>query len=290
MTNREMLEIAMQQSAEDIGCRTEDLKTDKNVLVPLKMGKNARKYLKEPITCSLVSYGNNLVAASVPETWDIVSGYIGKFEFYHCFETPNLHWLDERLSEKGHKVCFMAEYYLPDLNRIPLLSCAYPMRLLTQGDFGALYLPEWSNALCKDRKQLDILGIGAYDGDTLVGLAACSADCEEMWQIGVDVLPGYRRQGIASALTSTLTREILNRNKVPFYCTAWSNIGDRNKKLREIFSSPAIFISFSFVPVEFPGSHRPDLLKGAGRSRQPAPAPPPKDLRKGRSGALPEPG
>ena len=36
MTNREMLEIAMQQSAEDIGCRTEDLKTDKNVLVPLK--------------------------------------------------------------------------------------------------------------------------------------------------------------------------------------------------------------------------------------------------------------
>lgn len=68
MTNREMLEIAMQQSAEDIGCRTEDFKTDKNVLVPLKMGKNARKYLKEPITCSLVSYGNNLVAASIPET------------------------------------------------------------------------------------------------------------------------------------------------------------------------------------------------------------------------------
>lgn len=235
MTNREMLEIAMQQSAEDIGCRTEDFKTDKNVLVPLKMGKNARKYLKEPITCSLVSYGNNLVAASIPETRDIVSGYIGKFEFYHCFETPNLHWLDERLSEKGHKVCFMAEYYLPDLNRIPLLSCAYPMRILTQGDFGALYLPEWSNALCKDRKQLDILGIGAYDGDTLVGLAACSADCEEMWQIGVDVLPGYRRQGIASALTSTLTKEILNRNKVPFYCTAWSNIRSARNAMKSGF-------------------------------------------------------
>ena len=164
-----------------------------------------------------------------------MSGYIGKFEFYHCFETPNLHWLDERLSEKGHKVCFMAEYYLPDLNRIPLLSCAYPMRLLTQGDFGALYLPEWSNALCKDRKQLDILGIGAYDGDTLVGLAACSADCEEMWQIGVDVLPGYRRQGIASALTSTLTREILNRNKVPFYCTAWSNIRSARNAMKSGF-------------------------------------------------------
>ena len=72
--------------------------------------------------------------------------------------------------------------------------------------------------------QLDVLGVGAYDGDTLVGLAGCSADCRDMWQIGVDVLPEYRRQGIASVLTSTLMREILNRNKVPFYCTAWSNV------------------------------------------------------------------
>lgn len=30
----------------------------------------------------------------------------------------------------------------------------------------------------------------------MVGLAACSADCKEMWQIGVDVLPKYRHQGI----------------------------------------------------------------------------------------------
>ena len=96
--------------------------------------------------------------------------------------------------------------------------------VLKQEDFEPLYLPEWSNALCKERKQLDVLGVGAYDGHTLVGLAACSADCEDMWQIGVDVLPAYRRQGIASALTSALAREIINRNKVPFYCTAWSNI------------------------------------------------------------------
>jgi ribosomal protein S18 acetylase RimI-like enzyme len=45
-----------------------------------------------------------------------------------------------------------------------------------------------------------------------------------MWQIGVDVLPEYRRKGIASALTSKLALEILERDKVPFYCTAWSNL------------------------------------------------------------------
>ena len=48
-----------------------------------------------------------------------------------------------------------------------------------------------------------MLGVGAYDGKDLIGLAACSADCDRMWQIGVDVLPAYRRKGVASALTET---------------------------------------------------------------------------------------
>ena len=235
MTNQEILETAMRQSAEDIGCRAEDFRAEKNVISPFQLGRNARKYLEEPITCNLVSYGSNVVAASIPETMVVVSEYVKKFEFYHCFETPNMNWLNERLSEQGHKICFMAEYYLPDINRIPSLSCAYQTRVLVQEDFRELYRPEWSNALCSKRRHLDVLGVGAYDGNKLVGLAACSADCDDMWQIGVDVLPEYRRQGIASALTSALAREILNRQKVPFYCSAWSNIRSVRNAIRSGF-------------------------------------------------------
>ncbi|WP_034446693.1 GNAT family N-acetyltransferase [Butyrivibrio sp. AE2032] len=224
MTNSEIKEIALRQSAEDIGCQSDDFMLDKNIVVPFCLGKNARKYYKEPITSNFVSYGSNIVAATTEEVADLVTEYIGKFEFYHCFETPNLHWLNDKLAERGHKVCFMAEYYLPDVNRIPDAKCLYETRILVQEDFKDLYLPEWSNALCSDRKNLDVLGIGAYDNDRLIGFAACSADCDEMWQIGVDVLPEYRQKGIASALTSKLAREILNRGKVPFYCSAWSNI------------------------------------------------------------------
>ena len=93
-----------------------------------------------------------------------------------------------------------------------------------QKDFQKLYLPQWSNALCDQRKELDVLAVGAYDGQKLVGLAGCSADCEEMYQIGVDVLPEYRRKGIAAALTSRLALEVLKRGKVPFYCAAWCNL------------------------------------------------------------------
>ena len=235
MTNSEIKEIALRQSAEDIGCRARDFLSDKNVVVPFRLGRNARKYYKEPITCNFVSYGNNVVAAATEEVSDLVTEYIGRFEFYHCFETPNMHWLDDRLAERGHKVCFMAEYYLPDVNKMVDTGCPYDIRILVQEDFRELYLPEWSNALCKDRRHLDVLGVGAYDNDRLAGLAACSADCDEMRQIGVDVLPEYRRQGIASALTGRLAKEILDRGKVPFYCSAWSNIRSAGNAVKSGF-------------------------------------------------------
>lgn len=219
-----MLKIAMRQSAEDIGCTAGDFLKNHNVTVPFHLGVNARKYYKLPITCSLVSYGNNVVAAVTDEVSDAVAAYVGRYEFYHLFETPHMHWLNERLMEKGHKICFMAEYYLFDANRVQDEGCAYKTQILGPSDFETLYVPEWSNALCKERKQLDVLGVGAYDRGKLVGLAGCSADCSDMWQIGVDVLPDYRRRGIASALTAILAREILKRGKVPFYCSAWSNI------------------------------------------------------------------
>ena len=72
----------------------------------------------------------------------------------------------------------MEEYFLPDMNRLKRLECNYKLRVLEQKDFGDLYLPTWGNALCADRKELDVLGVGAYDGERLIGLAACSADCD----------------------------------------------------------------------------------------------------------------
>lgn len=224
MTNREILQVAMKQSALDINCNAEDFLCDHPVIVESGVGVAARKYYKEPITCNLVSYGNNIVASVRGEYRGIIEEYIGKFTFYHCFETPNLNWLSEKLRPMGQKVCFMAEYYLPDVENLRVWPCHYETRVLEQTDFKDLYKPEWGNALCEDRKECDILGVGAYDAGELVGLAGASADCDTMWQIGIDVLPAYRRQGIAAALTGRLAAEILKRGKVPFYCSAWSNI------------------------------------------------------------------
>ena len=235
MNNSEILRIAMAQSAEDVSCSAEDFEKEENVIVFSKTNGNARKYLKLPFSCQLVSYGKNIVASVDPALEEIVRDYINRFTFYHCFETPNMLALSEKLRPHGLDICFMAEYFLPDVNVLKALPCPYAMRVLTPSDFVGLYLPEWSNALCEARKHLDVLAVGAYDGDKLIALAGCSADCEDMWQIGIDVLPAYRKQGIASALTSRLALEALKRGKVPFYCCAWSNIASARNAIRSGF-------------------------------------------------------
>lgn len=235
MTTKDMLTIAMRQSAEDMGCSPEVFLSDRSIVVAFKLGAKAKKYYRLPIGCNFISYGNNVVAASEDEYMDLVKTYVERFDFYHCFETPNLRWLNRRLEPLGQTVCFMAEYFLPDTNQLTEQPCPYETRLLTKADFEELYVPEWSNALCKDRKHLDVLGVGAYDDGKLIGLAGCSADAEEMWQIGVDVLPEYRRQGIASAITSRLATAIIERSKVPFYCSAWSNIRSVRNAVRSGF-------------------------------------------------------
>lgn len=224
MTNKDIFQIALRQSAVDCNCAPEDFLSGEPKVTLSRPHPEARKYLPLPFACGMVSYGQNVVAQCSEEIAPLALEYIRKYPVAHCFETPNLLVLNEMLSPFDLQVCFMAEYFLPDVDALKEHPCSYELRVLHKEDFAPLYLPQWSNALCEARKELDVLGVGAYDGDTLVGFAACSADCEDMWQIGVDVLPHYRRQGIAAAVTSRLALEILARGKVPFYCAAWCNI------------------------------------------------------------------
>ena len=235
MTQKELFTIAVAQSAIDLNCRPEDLTSGKKVVVESKPHPKARAYLKLPFSCNLVSYGGGVVASLSPEIREIVTDYMEKYPVEHLFETPNLHALDDALAPHGLRSCFMAEYFLPDLSALRPLPCQYELRILEPADFKNLYLPQWSNALSDKRPHLDVLGVGAYDGDTLIGFAGCSADCDTMWQIGIDVLPDYRRQGIASALTARLALECLERGKVPFYCAAWSNIPSVRNAIRAGF-------------------------------------------------------
>jgi hypothetical protein len=146
MTNNEILKIAMAQSAVDLSADPKDFEKNENTVVISQKNEAARRYLKLPFSCQIVSYGSGVVASVSEEFFEITEKYINSYPTEHLFETPHMHALNEELLKKGQKICFMAEYFLPDLEVLRPLDCKYETRILTKEDFAELaeYLKEAS--------------------------------------------------------------------------------------------------------------------------------------------------
>ncbi len=238
MNFQDILTAAIRQSAVDCSCSEDDFRSDRNIVVESKANPEASRYMTLPHICSLFSYGSNIVASCRKDLIPEIESFIRKTEKIHrCFETPGIYELNRILGKDGARISWMHTCFLPDPERVFRndLPCSYRTELLRHDDFADLYLPEWGNALCADRKELDVLGVGAYDGERMIGLAGCSADCPGMWQIGIDVLPEYRRQGIAAYLTNRLAQAVFDCGKIPFYAAAWSNVRSIRNALKSGF-------------------------------------------------------
>lgn len=215
----------MRQSALESGCKPTDFLAKKNLVVESKRVRGARKNLELPYICDLTYYGNGVVASVHREHMDAVRSFVGKYQQARLFETPVIYELDEYFRSRGSRVCFQLSYYLPDLNEVQDHDCGYDIRVLEPWELDGIYSLQWRNALSLNRRELDVLAVGAFcKNNQLVGLAGCSADCETMWQAGYDVLPEYRGKGIGSTLLSRLAIETVKRGKVPFCRVPWCNI------------------------------------------------------------------
>lgn len=53
MNNKQILSIAMKQSAIDIGCKAEDFGKTTNIVVPFKLGDNAKNIIPNPLVVIL---------------------------------------------------------------------------------------------------------------------------------------------------------------------------------------------------------------------------------------------
>lgn len=199
MKNYEILEIALRQSAYECNCEPTDFMKDTNVVVRSKAHPKARCYLSLPLECNLVSYGSNIVAQTSSQLTDLVTSYIEKYPIEHCFETPNMHVLNEGLKKHDLKICFMAEYFLPDMDKLQKLPCEYQVKILHNDDFKDLYTKEWSNALCEKRKEKDVLGVGAYDDGRLMLALPPIKDMAVFGQFITQGRPSHPRQRLVTA-------------------------------------------------------------------------------------------
>ncbi len=230
MINKDIWTIAMKQSAIDLNCSVNDFLNKGNTVVISKLNEGRKKCYKKPLFCGLAYYGDGLVASVDERIKDFMDNFLSKHSEYRCFDTPQLNLLNKELEKYGKCVCFIAEFFLPDLEKQVSINENIEVKIFLENEISSLYKDDrFHMALgynCESDKK-DVLAVAGYIDGKIAGVAGASNDCDTMWQIGIDVLPEYRRLGVASTLTKVLTDEIIKRGKVPFYCTAWSNIASK---------------------------------------------------------------
>ncbi|GFP76265.1 GNAT family N-acetyltransferase [Clostridium fungisolvens] len=235
MNNKDIWKIAMEQSAIDLNCKVTDFMNKGSTVVTSKLNEGRKKCYTKPMFCGLAYYGEGLVASVDERIKEFMEGFVSRHSEYRCFDTPQLIVLNREFEKYGKCVCFIAEFFLPDLEKQVLINENIEVKIFSEDEVLALYEDDRFHMALgynSDSDKKDVLAVVGYVNGKIAGVAGASNDCNKMWQIGIDVLPEYRRMGVASTLTKILTDEIIKLGKVPFYCTAWSNIASKGNAVK----------------------------------------------------------
>jgi len=81
----------------------------------------------------------------------------------------------------------------------------------------------------------DMLGVAAIRDGQILGMAGASADSPHLWQIGINVLPEARGQGIAAMLVALIRNDVLAQGRLPYYGTSISHLESQRVALRAGF-------------------------------------------------------
>ena len=61
----------------------------------------------------------------------------------------------------------------------------------------------------------------------MIAIAGAAKESKQMWEVGIDVMPEYRNDGLGNAMVRYLTLEILKKGIVPFYSASVTNIASQ---------------------------------------------------------------
>lgn len=227
-TKKEILILAKEQLAIDYNCQISDFNKEGNTITEniLKDGKriyeDGHSFLK--ILCidgKAIIYADHKIRPWLEEK-------VLKLDGSWLFDYYNIRAIENKLREFGHEIARIPIFYLPNPDKKDIKS-NIEIRWFEKDEIMQFQDDDrFEEAFGFDDDLPDVIGVAAFDGDTIMGMAGASKDSKVLYQIGIDVLPEYRGKGIGTNLVSLLKQELLRRGKVPFYGTAISHMVSRN--------------------------------------------------------------
>ncbi len=227
----ELTEAAAAQLARDYCCSPNDLLRDKNTVTLSRSADGQRHFRKEPDFFRAATMGQGTVISASSEMLEFSKRLAESTSGAEIFEQKNIWAINCALAGYNKVIGAASVYFLPKPQYRHIPQNSFRLRLYEEWEiFSELYrVKGFNNALLYrcDGARTDKLAVCAFNGDRIIGIAGASSDSPIMWQIGIDVLPEYRRMGIGSELVSVLTQEVFMHGAVPYYGTWIGNIASQ---------------------------------------------------------------
>ena len=209
MTKVEMLNTVYAYLSQLIVCDISDFAKEEPTI---SIRNTEEPYLK------ILMCGNATIISSSPNLSNKIATLIKGKNKDELFECPLVY---------GQTI-----HYIPDLTYVadPKLPNDFTYKLFQGEDILKLsHITGFDNSLVFDGngKTNSVIAFVAYKGDTVVSIAGASTAYNNLWEVGIDVLPAFRNQGLATTMIRKLTYEILNKGAVPFYSASITNIGSQ---------------------------------------------------------------
>ncbi len=237
MRQDDIYKIIKEQLAYDFNCSIADLSGKENVITLPALHEKRRKFSRKPYLFQMMTMGDNAIISAEEKMHPWLTEWIKGKKGFHLFEQHNFFELEQELHKYGEKISITHHMFAPkpELEKIPT---SFDIKWLKQEELHPFYgKQEFSNAagdsFIQDRPNM--LAVAAMDGESIMGMAGCTADSQILWQIGIDVLPQYRGRGIGVTLVKIIKNEIFKRGAIPYYGTSLSNIGSLKVALASNF-------------------------------------------------------
>lgn len=122
-------------------------------------------------------------------------------------------------------------YFIPDLTRIERQEELPKFEFkLFDGNTDQIDLSSgFENAITfnENGKCISNIAYCAYSNGKIIGVAGADKVNDDIWEVGIEVLPEYRKDGLATILTRNLTMKILEKGIVPIWCASSTDVGSQ---------------------------------------------------------------
>lgn len=233
--DKSYITILEEQLAIDYDCSVSEVHSNENIYRILKVNEKARKIGSEDALLKIAVYREKLLVMADAKIMDWCKKTFGQHSGTWFSEPENLIKIHNKLQEYGQKLADTHHHYIPAENAAPVQRDVelkwYEQKEIEvfRGD------NRFWEALLFDKDTPDMLAVCAVEGDTILGMASVTRDCDRLWQIGVNVTSEGRGKGIGAYVTAALKEEVLRRGIIPTYATVESHIKSQQVAFRAGF-------------------------------------------------------